>query len=787
MVLSLVIPASSALGGVLMQPPDDSSPRRPLVFVGRIFLVTILVCSFLVLPSFSNLRDVSLSSEDDVSADVVPSAGPAVDSSVPSVDVVDDSVLGSSWDSDVSYQMPCYINGDLYMTFADYFDTYGVPYGYGPDESGVQESYSSDDGQRFVSRDASIGCGQLTGNLLQDDFLPASTLEVEAGDNVSGYVFGTAGSSSASGVEVQGTFSGFSTACSTVRTFSDFSSGLTSDWCSPFADSDSGSVYRDCGGIGVAKLYTASIWSKPLSILFQKVASSKFFKSLPAAWVSFIAGGILMSGANVATEQISAWETDTLPVIEEVAPKLLSADEEVMVLADEVYCMWSDGIPVVEVPAQYEAYAEREIASLSYNGEFLSGAAGTTWEEALYSAIDTGQVPVSFINTNSDFWIWLGQVIAGDNLNLFSDGPASFTPGLTTSSAHGYSVVVSADAFSPDFRDYVVNTWPLDPKYPLSIYKTPVLEITFSDGSYFGYAQRSSKQPSPSTPNDLGGFMPLSSSSIYSAPYQSYSGNLCYFVDASGASYVWNDGTACASGVYDVIRKLKPVSFKFNPDYYFYVRSNSGRYYDDEIGLNASGPYVKVDNQVQSLVTSSSDSVLEVSTHSLVGRDATYNGNVITDMGNAHLVDVTSPDFVAPTTFSDVLTNTGTVTTPDTAPTPDSTTSDGGQPIKDVVPAPDTSTPDPAQTEEKMNPKFGDLTKVFPFCLPWDLYTFVNLLAASPVAPTVSWPVSIPGSDSSSIALDLSPYDDSMRIIRDFEIVVFCVGLILITRNIIRG
>lgn len=79
------------------------------------------------------------------------------------------------------------------------------------------------------------------------------------------------------------------------------------------------------------------------------------------------------------------------------------------------------------------------------------------------------------------------------------------------------------------------------------------------------------------------------------------------------------------------------------------------------------------------------------------------------------------------------------------------------------------------------------LTSVFPFCIPFDVYAFVSALAAEPEAPSFTWRFYVPNICDETIEIDLSAFDAVARILRTIELLLFCVGLALETRKIIRG
>lgn len=84
---------------------------------------------------------------------------------------------------------------------------------------------------------------------------------------------------------------------------------------------------------------------------------------------------------------------------------------------------------------------------------------------------------------------------------------------------------------------------------------------------------------------------------------------------------------------------------------------------------------------------------------------------------------------------------------------------------------------------------FFGLEKVFPFCIPFDLIDFISVLDAEPVAPHFEWviPLSAVGGKDLYFEIDLKPFDKVAEVVRLMELLSGCVGLILLTRNIIRG
>lgn len=81
-----------------------------------------------------------------------------------------------------------------------------------------------------------------------------------------------------------------------------------------------------------------------------------------------------------------------------------------------------------------------------------------------------------------------------------------------------------------------------------------------------------------------------------------------------------------------------------------------------------------------------------------------------------------------------------------------------------------------------------DLSKFFPFCIPFDLIHLIQVLDADPVAP--KWTIKLEPPQFPvewEVVLDLSDFESLAKIFRTGETLLFVVGLILITRGIIKG
>lgn len=83
------------------------------------------------------------------------------------------------------------------------------------------------------------------------------------------------------------------------------------------------------------------------------------------------------------------------------------------------------------------------------------------------------------------------------------------------------------------------------------------------------------------------------------------------------------------------------------------------------------------------------------------------------------------------------------------------------------------------------------LQDVFPFCLPFDFARFVGILSATRAAPEFDWIIPIPaatglGIGDQYIHIDLSDFDPAAEILRTAELLAAAIGLILLTRDLLK-
>ena len=96
---------------------------------------------------------------------------------------------------------------------------------------------------------------------------------------------------------------------------------------------------------------------------------------------------------------------------------------------------------------------------------------------------------------------------------------------------------------------------------------------------------------------------------------------------------------------------------------------------------------------------------------------------------------------------------------------------------------------EPADVNMQIEPLKMNLKTIFPFCIPFDVVDMVKLLDATPVAPsyTVNWNIPIVNQNL-TFTVDLSPFNSVAAILRNLEVIIFCIGLAMVTRSMfIRG
>lgn len=90
--------------------------------------------------------------------------------------------------------------------------------------------------------------------------------------------------------------------------------------------------------------------------------------------------------------------------------------------------------------------------------------------------------------------------------------------------------------------------------------------------------------------------------------------------------------------------------------------------------------------------------------------------------------------------------------------------------------------------DSKDGPYTLDFRKLFPFCIPYDVYHFVQVLDATPQAPVIHYKFRVDKKHIYTIHINLNKFNSVAEILRKMEVLLFIVGLAAATRRIyIRG
>ena len=171
-----------------------------------------------------------------------------------------------------------------------------------------------------------------------------------------------------------------------------------------------------------------------------------------------------------------------------------------------------------------------------------------------------------------------------------------------------------------------------------------------------------------------------------------------------------------------------------------------------------NGEYMYIFNKYQY------DMIINQITNNTTNGDYTSNGPVITNYNTTYIQYPTAIE-----------------TRPTYIPAPT------GQPIQPFIsPRP---TPIPEETEEAIyNGGIAESIKdKFPFCIPWDIYTLITgLWSNNRQAPYIHWDASF-GSwgKLGEVTIDLQPYETVAQIFRSTTLLLWIIGLVVLTRDLI--
>lgn len=206
---------------------------------------------------------------------------------------------------------------------------------------------------------------------------------------------------------------------------------------------------------------------------------------------------------------------------------------------------------------------------------------------------------------------------------------------------------------------------------------------------------------------------------------------------------------------------------------------------EDEIGDSSLKEFINVKKLTKvgdNVITERSAPVVDVTDAEVEAWDNYKNGLITLDdlidiLGRINGVAVLNPTDVLP---SDEITSTVVV--------PDVAIPIGGDVTKDedgTIPA----IGDFAGTvSEEISQTNVNIIDIFPFCIPWDLKNAISLLSAPAETPRFEIPFKFEKLNIDyTFIVDFAEVELLARITRVFSLLFFIVGLIILTRNIIRG
>lgn len=102
--------------------------------------------------------------------------------------------------------------------------------------------------------------------------------------------------------------------------------------------------------------------------------------------------------------------------------------------------------------------------------------------------------------------------------------------------------------------------------------------------------------------------------------------------------------------------------------------------------------------------------------------------------------------------------------------------------LTDIDAVPQTAVKDEAIEEYRAN----GLTNVFPFCIPFDIYRFLSILVAEREAPHFEFQLDFGRVGAYDMEIDLSEFEEAVKVLRILELLAFCVGLAVLTSKVIK-
>lgn len=504
-------------------------------------------------------------------------------------------------------------------------------------------------------------------------------------------------------------------------------------------------------------------YAGPLSWVGNKlkmlVAKSGYWKSANAAFYSVCITACMSTGMSpIAAQQFVDKIVQRIPPIVQMFNKegvVATEETGLMVIMDATLVASRTG----QSPAQIPALINQSATSVMNTGTLLSGSSAN-FMNAWYQILATNQVSASFLMSNADFFTHLFSFLGAD-LTSFSDIP-------------GTDAVASSGVLSYNGVDYSIKFMP----YTEMLMGKPLT------GAFAGYTPMF-RDTNVNDSSRISAYGIDAIGNLEYAKFQLESSNFMYvsFKSGKAPSYLHYNGSGWqCSESFSASFSARHGCFDYGLTYYNPDVTWSVFDGETQIGTFANGSFtgdaVWVSNQ-----TPSSDGF----TGEIIGADAKFdeNGNII-DYGNVNVPNITAPGYTQPGTFADALDQLGATATID-KPAQSGSPSQGGGTVGDWVEA-NKPVPKPPSDESSQDDfKVQDLEKVFPFSIPWDIYYLLAAFSANPIAPNFTWHFDFALIGTHDFAVDLAQFNSVAGVFRACETVLFCVGLALITRNLIRG
>lgn len=496
-------------------------------------------------------------------------------------------------------------------------------------------------------------------------------------------------------------------------------------------------------------------YAGPVSSIVSKLKmlaiKSGYWKSFNSMLYSFAITVAMSSGMTytAATQCVNKIVAE-LPAITRVVTSETAAfttEDTAMLVSNSIARVAARKVAASEFPAALNAEIAANVTAVETTGMLAGGASGN-FINAMYQLAATGGVPASILY--SDIGLYIGSWLGGEFDDYFSDLPDvsdSETFQLVNGLGTFNVVVCSSDVLPDSAIDYSsYATW----------YSAYV-----PDGGFY-LASGNIKPGSVDVATVWDGYTNL--------------GNYGYRPGDTKATFlsgVSGYGLSDVQTVYisdTTTLTLWDRAGVFGPSGLHVSVYDQSTGFNTDIGTVFGGSLQPFDGQI-------------------IGQDAAYDdtGNV-TDYGNVTVPDVFSPNYTAPGFYAEALNQmnaTATVENPAHADSP--SFGQGDTTIKDWVDSNQTPKPEPGDESSQDGFKVEDLEKVFPFCIPWDLYYLLSMFAAEPVAPNIDWHFDFGDLGEFDMPIDLSDFESVAQVVRTCETVLFCVGLAFVTRDLVRG